>query len=488
MVEINHLASCIRGHNVFVTATKCHMAQIVQGMRKFLKRVRDHCDPNPRGPLAMSFLGTQGSVALLVGLAAPTLMMALAVSVELTGWTVAQIQLQRTADVAAAAGGLAYASGASVQLSATHAAYVAEINGASGSTTRNWASATNILTDNQITVAKISGIKNALDVAFQVTISQTIPRTFSRFVLHGTNQTLTATAISEVASNTVTSATGPYCVLAMASTGVGVDLSNGITINTAACGVQDNSAGAQALSVVGGAKLTATSVSVVGSYYNANGGSVVNGSGQTLNPTTGATAGTNPYAGVAIPTPGSCSGTNYFSSGSISPGTFCSGLSIQGINSATTTITMNPGVYIVNGGDFSIQNATVNASGVTIVLTGTSATTGTAQISNGSVLNITAPTSGATSGLAFFQNSNASDTSTSNFMGGSVMSITGAIDFPNSIVWFSNGTNNAASCTQLIAYQIVFQGGAKFGDNCTGAGTAGIGAPSTTTYSVSLVQ
>jgi hypothetical protein len=418
--------------------------------------------------------------------------MALAVSVELTGWTVAQIQLQRTADVAAAAGGLAYASGASVQLSATHAAYVAEINGASGSTTRNWASATNILTDNQITVAKISGIKNAADVAFQVTISQTVPRTFSRFVLQGANQTLTATAVSEVVANTVTSQIGRYCVLAMAgATGTGVSLSNGVSVNTAACGVEDNSLGSTALSVVGGATLSATAVAVVGSYTTNNGGSVVNGSGQTLTPTTGATAGTNPYAGVAIPAPGSCSGTNSYTNGAsvtISPGTFCSGLNIQGWSAAQTTITMNPGVYIIDAGNFSVQNATVNASGVTIVLTGTSATTGTVQVSNGSVLNITAPTSGPTSGLAFMQNSNASNSSTSNFMGGSVMNITGGIDFPSSIVDFSNGTSNTASCTQLIAYQIVFQGGATFGNNCAGTGTAGIGAPSTTTYSVSLVQ
>jgi hypothetical protein len=464
------------------------MAQIVLGMRKFLKRVRDHCGPNPNRLLTKSRLGKRGAVALLVGLAAPTLVMALAISVELTGWTVAQIQIQRTADVAAVAGGLAYVSGASIQVSATHAAYVAEINGANGSTTRNWTGGSSTLTDNQITVAKIAGIRNAADVAFKVTINRTIPRTFSRFVLQGANQTLTATAISEIATNTVTPENGPYCVLAMASTGIGVDMSNGININTGACGVQDNSLDAAALSVVGGAVLSATTVSVVGGYSHNNGGSVTNAEGAALTPTTGAAAGTNPYAGVAIPTPGTCSGTNYFSSGTLSPGTFCSGLSIQGQSSGATTITMNPGVYVVNGGDFSISNATVNASGVTVVLTGTSATTGTVQISNDSVLNMTAPTSGTTSGLAFMQNSNASDTSVSNFMGGSGMSITGAIDFPNSILWFSNGTTNTSTCTQLIGYQIVFDGGSKLTNTCTGKGTAGIGAGSTTTYSVSLVQ
>jgi hypothetical protein len=457
-------------------------------MRNSIRRLTDHRKPTPRRKLTKSLPGERGAVALLVGLAAPTLMMALAISVELTGWTVAQIQLQRSADVAAAAGGLAYASGASIQLSATHAAYVAEINGASGSTTRNWASATNTLTDNQITVTKIAGIKNAADVAFQVTVSQTVPRTFSRLVLQGTGQTLTATAVSEVVATTVTSQLGKYCVLALASmTGTGISLSNGVSVNTAACGVEDNSLGATALSVVGGATLSATSVSVVGGYTTNNGGTMtVSGSTNT-----GAAAGTNPYAGVALPSPGSCSGqSTSFTGGTfnLTPGTFCNGMTVSGWSSSQTTVNMSPGVYIVDAGNFVVNNVTLNAPGVTIVLTGTSATTGTVTVQNGSVLNITAPTTGPTSGLAFMQNSNASNTSTSNFMGGSVMNITGAIDFPNSIVDFSNGTSNNASCTQLIAYQIVFQGGATFGNNCTGTGTSGIGAPSSTTYSVSLVR
>lgn len=124
------------------------------------------------------------------------------------------------------------------------------------------------------------------------------------------------------------------------------------------------------------------------------------------------------------------------------------------------------------------------ANGTTIVLTGTGSSSsnnvGTAQIGNGTTIDIVAPTTGPTAGIALLQNPLAG-TAASNLEGGTDLNITGALVFASSVVDFSNGSTSTSSRTQLIAYQVVFVGGARFGNNCGGTGTSGIGATTTTT-------
>ena len=55
------------------------------------------------------------------------------------------------------------------------------------------------------------------------------------------------------------------------------------------------------------------------------------------------------------------------------------------------------------------------------------------------------------------------------------MNITGAIYLPTQLVQFNNGIANPSGCTQLLAGQIQFTGGANFSNNCAGMGTSGSG-------------
>ena len=455
--------------------------------------------------------GKRGSVAVLVAVSAPALTMAVALGIEVSGWTVTQQRLQRAADMAAIAGALAYSNGATAQLAATYAAYVAELNGGAGTTSRTWNGTATppTLSDNLIQIQMTAGIKNTNDKAFVATIQTTVPYLFSAIALHGTGQALSASATAEVmtTTTTTTSQLGKYCILttdtgtSSSTATAGIDASNGATIDLSQCGIAVNSAGSDALYLTGGASLTATTVSVAGNYAINNGASMtvngtrtsVNGTPNTVsgNTTTGAAAVSNPYANVTVPTPGSCAATNTYGNGgtfSISPGTFCNGLNIA--NGAT--VNMAPGTYIIDNGSFSLQGgATVNATGgVTIVLTGSSGSNvGTAQIANGTTLNLTAPSSGPTSGIAILQDPRASSTA-DNMAGGSSLNVNGALYFPSSVVDFSNGSSNNATCTQLIAFQVVFEGGARFGNSCTGTGTSAIGptVTSTSTSTTSLVQ
>ena len=153
----------------------------------------------------------------------------------------------------------------------------------------------------------------------------------------------------------------------------------------------------------------------------------------------------------------------------LNPGTWCNGVSFT--NDAQ--IKLNPGVYYVNKGNFSVGGAVqMTGTGVTIIFTGCGSNYAYATIGNGATVTLTAPTTGTTAGIAFFGDPNAPASTTSNFGGGANMNITGAIYFPSETVQFNNGISNPTGCTQLIAGMIQFSGGAKFSNNCAGTGTS----------------
>ena len=281
---------------------------------------------------------------------------------------------------------------------------------------------------------------------------------------------------------------GKYCVLALdtvPATSVsldGVDLSNGANLNLVQCGLALNTPGSNALVVSGGAKLVAASLSVVGNYVTNNGGQVVISG--AIN--TSAAAVSDPYAGVPMPVPAACQYTNasYQNQGSpghpltISPGTYCNGITFGN----SSTIKMNPGVYIVDRGSFAVAGGSTidGTAGVTIVLTSsTGSGYATTQIDNGTTVTLTAPNSGVTSGLAMMQDSRAPTSGSITIAGGTKFVVTGALYFPSTIANFSNGSTNSAACTQLVARRIVYLGGSRFGNNCAGVGVAGIGAKAT---------
>jgi Flp pilus assembly protein TadG len=278
----------------------------------------------------------------------------------------------------------------------------------------------------------------------------------------------------------IPAAPAKFCVLALnngAATTNGaadVNISNGVTIDTSHCGIQVNASGADALYITGGAHLLAQTLSIVGNYATSNGGSVtVSGVLSTSAP-----AGLDPYAAVTMPTAGTCAANNSYSIGTytLSPGTYCNGLSF----SNGTHATLSAGVYVISGGSFSVVGgSTVTGTGVTIVLTGSGSNFASAQISNGTTVNLTAPTTGATQGIAIFQDRQSAISAADGLSGGTSFNITGAVYLPSQSVTYSNGSSNGSTCTQLIAWQIVFNGGATFNSTCAGTGVSGIGAQST---------
>src|SRR5439155_10845839 len=99
-----------------------------------------------------------------------------------------------------------------------------------------------------------------------------------------------------------------------------------------------------------------------------------------------------------------------------------------------------------------------------------------ASISGGAVMNITAPTSGTTKGIALYQDRNAPTTGSDSLGGGSSQNINGAIYFPNQTVTYAG--NSSSACTQLVAWKMKFTGNASFNNTCSAYGTAAIGPSS----------
>ncbi len=187
---------------------------------------------------------------------------------------------------------------------------------------------------------------------------------------------------------------------------------------------------------------------------------------------------------MSIPSYSGCNQNNYSLTGhgsqSFSPGVsgvwvFCGGLSITG----NSSVTLQSGTYVIDGGRLTVEGgSSLTSTGpVTLVFTSSSgANYATASIAGGATIDITAPTSGPLSGLAFFQDRSAPSSGSDSFAGGATQNVTGAIYFPNQNVTFAGGTETGgAKCTQLVALTLTFNGNANFNNDCPGVGVRGIG-------------
>jgi hypothetical protein len=147
----------------------------------------------------------------------------------------------------------------------------------------------------------------------------------------------------------------------------------------------------------------------------------------------------------------------------INPGRYCGGLALK------RNITMNEGVYVVDGGTLAINStAFVQGTGVTFFLTNGAV----AQINGGADVNLSAPTTGTYAGvLIFVDPDNGYDEHQIN--GGANMIIQGTIYAPEGHVDFAGNADLAsAGCSQIIGRTIEITGDSAFGNNCTGTGVA----------------
>jgi Flp pilus assembly protein TadG len=427
-------------------------------------------------PLAVD---RRGAVALWVGLTAPTLVMAMGMGIEVSDWAAVNVELQRTADAAAIAGAINYNETRVAQTAATHAAHIAQINGAAGTATPTWTAGTNTLTANSITAQIVSGVQNASNIAMKVTVTRTVSLAIGRIFSADPSVTLSASAWAELTPGTATGP--PACMLALNgdSTGITTDtditFSGSVVIHAAGCAIRSDAG----IGMNGSVNITTAGV-YAGGAISANGSVQINGHSSSNN----FSGAAHPNSGqIGDPYAGNATLQNALSAaqGASGPAKNISGSSNVTLNPGTYTeidahgssnITMNPGLYVVNG-DISFSGSTnvhmpANApagSGVTIISTGEFDTSGSTSI------DLRAPTTAGASSLpgtipGVLFASLAGDVSA--FTGSSGIDFAGVIYYPNGTLKFAGSSaSGSTGCAEVIAGKITLVGSADLSSGCT---------------------
>ena len=251
--------------------------------------------------------------------------------------------------------------------------------------------------------------------------------------------------------------TSPTCVCLEGSTGMDLSLDNHSTLSATGCGITVNSSSSNAVGVVNNSTLSAQSIgSVSTNWYNSsnisNNGSVtsstkiVQGIGTSCQPAMPPAPTYN--AGLCTDDPQghhNSSGSVY----SVGPGTadsttqsgnlVCySSLSLGKNNS---TVTLNPGIYVINGGElhFYLNNSgysNYGGNGVYFYLTNGANFT----IDRGANVNLTPMTTGTYSGILLQQD--AADTDVLSISEGSSATFNGAIYAPSATIAIGSGSGS----------------------------------------------
>ncbi len=289
----------------------------------------------------------RGGIAITAAIMMPVLIGTVGLGVEVSSWGAESLKLQRIADNSALAAAKVLNSGASTYLAETAAINLAEINGVAA-TARTWSAGTNTLSNTNVTVKLVSGVRVASDQAFQVTVTRSVGLMLAKmFITNASTVPLKATAYAELIQAAIGSV--QPCIVGLAheatpGTLVGLSVSGNSPLNSGNCALQANAD----VAITGGDHVTASAV-----YSGGN--VLVNGSSSITAPN------------------GVFSAANVTASGS--------GV-ITANTSASANITVSGGGLIVGtvaaGGNISMQSGTI---------TGNIGSTGTTTVDGASTLN-----------------------------------------------------------------------------------------------------
>ncbi len=274
-----------------------------------------------------------------------------------------------------------------------------------------------------VSIPPVSGFYTGNTFSAEVTITRPTPTTFSRVL--GINNLNVGTRA--VANGNLAASRSCLYVLDPYHEGSFEVISNSVL--EVSCGIHINSDANRASKVESGACVKAGYVGITGDYTQ---GQVCDGGGDAYEcseaatcPTTNVPSAPDPLA--TYPTPSfdnSCDFTGaekdpggpyerYLVDGgtvTLNPGTYCGGIDIKG----DAQVTLNTGVYVLRGGGFYVAGAGthVQGDGITLYNTCFQACVGTEsdqdqfspiEITSSSSVDLSAPGSGPTEGMLFFQ-------------------------------------------------------------------------------------
>jgi Flp pilus assembly protein TadG len=396
------------------------------------------------------FLSDQaGTIAIMVVLLMPIVIGGMGLGAEAGYWYFNQSKLQNSADVAAYAG--------AVELRAGHDQQTIEDAAFAAAAKTGYDESIGTLTINSPpTTGAFAGDPMVVEVIAQ----ENVVSLFSALFTDG-DIPMSGRAVAQL---TVGSAA---CILALDTSASGaITFTGSSNVTLDGCNIHSNSLATDAVAVIGGGHVETPCASATGNV-SATSGLVM---GKCTSTIEHADTIDDPYAAVPEPSvSGTCEAVNVFagppsSTYTISPGRYCGGLTMK------RTVIMNPGVYVVDGGDLSIvSTATVSGTGVMFFLTGGA----TLNIAGTANVQLSAPTSGTYAGILFFVDRD--DLYATHIINGDSTSFfEGAIYAPSAHVEFAGSGTASGGCTQIVAATILFTGDTNIGTDCTGTGVSDI--------------
>lgn len=387
----------------------------------------------------------EGNIAVISALVLPALVGFAGLGADAGYWYYRQRVLQGAADITAFNGVVAKRGGASGSSIISAAPADAVTNG--------WNAAQGTIT---VHTPPTSGTHQTAN-AVEVILTETQPRFFSK-VFSSSPVVVQARAVGSYA------ASGIACVLALnktANRALQFWGNNLTTLN--GCNVAANSFANDGIAVGGSSSVT------VPCAISSGGVAVTS----TLNLTSCPNSITNapltpdPYGALPAPPIGACG--NLPNTATLNAGCY-NGFSVN------NTRTLNPGIYVINGGTLSLNgNANISGSGVMFYLTNGAKI----QINGSAHMNLSAATSGTYSGMLFYGN-RTQPTAVQTFNGDASSRMTGAIYFPSQEVRMNGNFSGANGCQQVIGDTIQFSGSTTLSAACPGTGINSIPIPGST--------
>ncbi|MBE5073173.1 hypothetical protein IM511_02490 [Erythrobacteraceae bacterium E2-1 Yellow Sea] len=390
----------------------------------------------------------RGNVLIITALGSASLVGAAGLGVDTVQWFLWKRELQQAADSGALAGAYNLYSGNAWSDDAK-----AEVN-------RNF---TDTVTFERVVNPPQAGAFTGDTGAIEVLISHTRTLPFSSLFLSSGATIRTRAVATAVAA-------GQPCVIGLATDGIGIDVFGNASVDLD-CPVASNSPEGVSVDVGGTGFLDTNLIMSVGG--------IDYGSGNIP-----ADAAIVPYGlpvsdplddrAMTIPS-GSCNHNNFGVTPSqnvtINPGRYCGGMDLKG------TVTLNPGVYIIDKGSFKVNSsATVVGDGVTIILTGdTASNVADIQINGSAELDLSAPTAAEAaaspfnnsdwSGVLFYQ-SKLGDGIQNTINGGADINLDGIIYMPTGELTYNGNAAQSAQCLLMITERVNFGGTNDIANNC----------------------
>lgn len=401
---------------------------------------------------------TRGGVAIMTALLAAGLIGVSALAVDVGTWEVNKSGLQGAADQAVLAAGLAARSGHLVMEREVRGFAAAHgfVHGRDGVT---------VVMNRGPRTGRYAGDPNAIEVI--ITQQQ-------KSFLSGVVENFSAPVAS--AKAVIVPAETKTCVVALSTSGTGIKGDNSAAINSAGCDVYVNSTSKCNVSLSNTAKINAANVVLrTTETCISNQGEIK--SSETTQTNAGEAA--DPYRKRMMPTP--LLKCDNIPSGrrdiTLTPGTYCK-LDIDN----GRRITLEPGVYIIDGGGAKLSNnSSIVGTNVTLVFTGSLGSSYAGPtLDNNSTITLTPPTTGETRGIALWIDKR--EKPQVEFSNNSSLNVTGAVYAPGSHVKWSNSGGSTSRCLQLIASTIEMSNASTFRHECTGVGVENV--PSDNRYTL----